>query len=254
MKLYIDVKNPMSGAHAKRVDEQFSGNEKLRGKLDYAKERRYGSGTLHDNFIHHQEWIDYVSQHCWELYEKLKGTDQDHLLDKPLDRCPVYVGLGKSVVQRSKDHSNHAGTISPILGLLCAVFKLRYGEVFQTTTSTWQILKTVHTSHIGLDERVTTVLCSAYPWDGGLSTAYAGMNRGQPNKYDDRDHEALQQNIEDIELIELIELQTINLEESDRRVQIFGEQFRGALKYESEHEKATAEFDSFLEELDELRR
>lgn len=77
------------------------------------------------------------------------------------------------------------------------------------------------------------------------------MNRGQPNKYDDRDHEALQQNVEDIELSGL---QNINLDESDKRVQISGEQFRDALKYESEHEKATAEIDSLLEELDELRR
>jgi len=249
--LYIDVENPASEPHARQVDEQFSGNKKLLETLDYKKERRYGSGKLHDEFVHHEEWLSYVEAHHSIWHERFENTDQDHLLDVHLDRCPVYVGLAKGVVQRSEDHSNHAGSITPVLGLLCAVLKLRYGELFPTTTSTWQILKTIHTSHIGFDEKLTTILCSAYPWDGGLSTAYAGINRGQPGKYNDRDYDALQQNIKDIELSGL---QKVNLDESDVKIQTFEEQFRDALKYASEHKVVSAAVDSELARINELLR
>lgn len=250
MRWYIDVEDPTSRAHAKQV-EQFSGSKKLREELNYRRQHRYGSGTLHDSFIHHREWLAYVKLYYWDWYEHFKDSNQDHVLDIPLDRCPVYVGFGKGVVRRSKDHSNHSGSISPILGLLCAVLKLRHGELFQTTTSTWQMLKTVHTSHIGFDEKLTIILCSAYPWDVGLSTAYASINRGQSNKYDDRDYQALQQNAEDIELSGL---QKVNLEESDEKIQIAQEQFRDALKHGSKHKMATAAVESELAHIADLNR
>lgn len=90
----------------------------------------------------------------------------------------MYVGLSSNVAGRAPNHWKHVQGTSPVFGLLVAVLGHLYPERFSLQPYTYQIFRTTDRSHIGLDEKIATILLSGYLWDGGLSSAFAGYCRG----------------------------------------------------------------------------
>ncbi|KAK5092131.1 hypothetical protein LTR70_005736 [Exophiala xenobiotica] len=178
IRMYIDVDHADSARLAKLIDRRRSGARGLRKKLNYSYQRRYASGSFKDSFNHHLAWLDFVGNHYIKWARHCVETGQDHLLEERLRRCFVYVGLASNVSGRAPNHWKHLVGTSPVMGLVTAVVDFLFPDVFSVTSHTYQILRTVDRSHIGLDEKIITVLCGAYPWDGGLSTAFAAGSRG----------------------------------------------------------------------------
>lgn len=242
VKLYIDVKDPRSARFAKQIDHVCSGQRGLLANLDWKQgQRRYGGGKqAHDDFRHQEEWCYWVEQNVLPWNHHQRANQTDHLLDLALSRCFPYVGLAQNVERRLPDHWNHSSHISPMFGLICAIINKRYPEQFTVQTS-YQIFRTVNVADIGLDEKLTTLLCSAYPWDGGLSTAYAGIARGRPDLYNDRDHKRM---VEAADLIEHTGLIDLNINESNDKIDTFGDHLDNALRYRHHLVNASADIAS----------
>lgn len=178
MHLYIQVHNPLSQRVAKRIDKHRSGARKLRRGLDYSYQRRYGSGAEHNDFTFQTAWLAFVKSHYLEWAQKNAKGAQSHVLKQRLQRCFVYVGLASNVAGRAPNHWKHMQGTSPVFGLLVAALGYLYPGRFTLQPYTYQIFRTIDRSHIGLDEKIATILLSGYLWDGGLSSAFAGCSRG----------------------------------------------------------------------------
>ena len=81
----------------------------------------------------------------------------------------AFAGLGGGT-----DHWSHASGISQILGLFTATVKYCHKEMYSIKPFTYQILRTASAEDVGLDEILTTILCSGYYWDSGLCYTWGG--------------------------------------------------------------------------------
>ena len=176
MRLYIDVDNPESAALAMSIDGDPSKNM----VLDYETQRKYGSGTGNDQFWVFEEWLRQIQSVYLDFFDRIKDTKDAHLLDRPLKRCLAYVGLSSKVALRCGQHAADHSSESKMKGLVTAILRNEFGDQFTTSTFAYQVLFTVEDSDVGLDEIITTLICSSYVWDGGLNGTYAGHQRGNP--------------------------------------------------------------------------
>lgn len=239
VRLYIDVQHVDSAAYAQKVDVKFSGQPELRAKLDYKYQRRYGSGNQNDVFEHQQEWLHHMELYYERWIDNHKSTGgDDELLDFHLERCFSYVGQGRNNLWKSLQQHHHWGGISPVFGLVCAILRLEYDREFTTQNSTYQVFSTVHKSHIDFDEKLTTLLCSAYPWDGGLSTAYAGVPLDKLETSDAQHQATLDASLRRIKESGRCKA---NLAESRKLVEGFKDQLGEALQHETKYRQAMSE-------------
>lgn len=113
----------------------------------------------------------------WINNHKSTGGD-DKLLDVHLERYFAHVGLGRNFQKKCGEQHYHRRGISPVFGLVCAILRLEYEGLFTTQASTYQILKTVDISHVGSNEKLTTLSCSVYPVGRWLINSLCwGINR-----------------------------------------------------------------------------
>lgn len=173
MRTYISPNKKESVALAKAIDGA-KGSSLSSTEIDYkADQRRYGSGQFRDVFESHRFWLD-TFEHCFLYWALHEAETDDPQLTENLLRCLVYVSLASNVLARAKDHSTHRGNESPVLGLFTATIKHLYSNEFNVDEFTYQIFKTVKIEDVGLDEIITGVLSSAYPWDCGMNVAHCG--------------------------------------------------------------------------------
>ncbi|KAK5093009.1 hypothetical protein LTR70_000523 [Exophiala xenobiotica] len=180
MQLYITTDGNLSASSrelAKKVDQKFPW--KLPRGFDYNEQRRYASGSNYDNFIRIEQFIETLTNlYGLQRLRAYTSTHQEYLLNRRLERCPNYVGLASNCMSRTTNHWTHEGTESPLYGLVTAMLEYRHPGEFAVEHFTFQVIRTVQVSDIGIDEILTSCLCSAYPWNGGLSAAHAGQQLG----------------------------------------------------------------------------
>lgn len=187
LRVYQDVKDYINLDHqtfrveAKRIDHIPSLDDNEPQELDYRYQRRYGYGRLQNNFEHHKTWLKHIENRYlpWILNLPDDWYREEGSMYEPMDRCLAYVGSSWNSLHRTAEHWSNAEDSSLVFSLILAILGYRFPCQFSCDDkASTQVFLTVNPDDIGFDEVLTTILLSAYPWDGGLSTAYAGVNIG----------------------------------------------------------------------------
>lgn len=220
MRTYIRIEEPRRPhtiSFARKVD-RHRGN--YGDKLDYTRERYYGGGGQKDDFLKHEYWLNLTDQTYLSWSKPMRNTAQDWILDIPMSRCYVYVGMSESVKSRAPSHwTGHPG-LSPLFGLLIATTSMEFGDDYNVDQFTYQVVRVTRAEDIGLDEIMISILTSSYIWDGGVNFTYAGNKLQQQKKIStDFYQRSLKKNAESIQSSGLLTLNIMDAEEKIRLLQ-----------------------------------
>lgn len=122
------------------------------------------------------------------------------VLKEHMSRCLSYTGLAVNVVDRVSSHWVHKNTESPMFGLITAIARYLYSDLYDIKSFSYQIFRTTDVPDIGLDEQITSILTSSQWWNGGLNYTHCGGNLGSgPYRTDLSYLKALDKNARSIE-------------------------------------------------------